>query len=415
MRGIALLFVFVSSVASAQIANKRIGELDGAATLAGAGVAVSPKSNKNIIAYAAGKVMYSNDAGATWTASSLQLPAEVKGTPTVASDAKGNFFLLYSTLAQIICHHSTDDGKTWSEPVIIATMPGKELYNPAMGTHPKKEEMIVTWTQADKFGSADEGCKSDVMLSTSGNGGKKWSKAIQINQNSGNCIDEDFTLRGSRPLLGIDGKTFVVWAGQGAMFYDRSYDGNMWISTDLAIAEQVGGWTLNTPGFGKVANTLSATIENSPSRIQGTLFVVYSDLKSGEKDTDIWLMRSVNRGDNWTVAARINQDKPGREQFMPRISIDLSNGYVYILYYDRRDYTDNQTDVYLAWSVDGGNQFKEKKINEKSFTPDLDAVDYLANYIGISAQKGIIVPVWTVIQNGKQEVWTAVIKQEELK
>lgn len=414
MRGFALLLLFVSSVASAQIASKKIGELTGTPTLAGASVAVSQKNNKNIVAYAAGKVMYSNDAGTTWNESKLQIP-EVKGTPSIASDSKANFFVIYSTTGQIVCHHSMDDGKTWSNPMIVATTPGKEVYNQAVSTHPKKEELVVTWTQSDKIGSEEEACKTEIMLSSSGNGGKKWSKPVQINQHSGNCLDEDFTVRGSNPVVGLDGKTFVLWANQGGLFYDRSYDGQMWISSDLAVNEQVGGWTLNVPGFGKIANTPSAGIENSPSRIHGTLFLVYSDLKSGDKDADIWLVRSVNRGDNWTVQARINQDNPGRDQFMPRIAIDQASGWVYIIYYDRRDYTDNQTDVYLAWSRDGGNQFKELKLNEKPFVPDLKSQDYMTDYLDVSAQKGIVVPVWTLINGTKQEVMTAVIKQEDLK
>lgn len=414
MKGFALLLILVTSAASAQIKNYKLADLEGNAT-AGASVAISPKNNKNMAAYAAGKMMISNDAGVTWTASSLQLPVDLKGTPNLTADSKGNFFLVYSTLTQIISRSSTDDGKSWSEPLVVSAPMGKDQYNPNISAFPKKEGLIVTWTQAGKIGLEADTCTSNIMLSTSSSGGKKWSKPIRVNQHSGNCLDEDFTVRGSTAVIGADNKTFVIWASQGIMIYDRSYDGQMWISTDLGIAEQSGGWGLTIPGFGKIANTPAIAVDNSPSRIHGTLFLAYSDLKSGEKDSDIWLVRSVNHGDNWTVAARINQDKPGRDQFLPRISIDPANGRVYILYYDRRDGSDNQTDVYLAWSTDGGNQFKETKITEAAFTCDINVADYMTDYIDLSVQKGIIVPVWTSIQNGKQEVWTAVIKQEDLK
>lgn len=410
---LTIFFLVVTLCAEAQIKTYKLGDVENP-SMAGASVAVSPKNGKNIVVFAGGKLFASHDAGVTWNASSLQLPPEVKGTPNVTADSKGNFFIVYSTFSQIIDHYSTDDGKTWSEPVIVAPPAARDQYNPGIVANPKREGLVVTWTQAGRFGVDSDTCKSNVMLTTSGNGGKKWSRPIKVNQNAGNCLDEDFTLRGSTPIVGADGKTFVVWASQGAMFYDRSYDGDMWISTDLAITEQVGGWTLSMPGFGKVANTPSATIDNSASRIHGTLFLTYSDVKSGDDDADVWLTRSVNRGDNWTVAARINQDKPGRDQFLPRISIDPSNGYVYILYYDRRDYTDTQTDVYLAWSTDGGNQFKEKKITEKPFVAEIASDNYLTNFIALSAQKGIIAPVWTSSENGKQQVWTAVIKHEDL-
>lgn len=426
MRGIALLLIFVSLTAQAQneepsakkpdsvIANYKLAEHEGAAA-PGAAVAVSPRNNKNMVAYAAGKLMYSNDAGVTWKQSASTIADGSNGTPSLAADTKGNFFAVYSSssLAQIACISSSDDGTSWAPPVIISDLAGSDKYNPRITAHHKKEDLIVTWTQSDKYGINDDSCKSDVMLSTSGSG-KKWSKPVRINQNSGNCLDQDFTLRGSQPCIAFDNKIFVIWAGQGAMLYDRSYDGEMWISTDLAIAEQAGGWTLDEPGFGPLANTAVLAIDNSPSRLHGTMFLVYSDLKSGDHDSDVWLMRSVNRGDNWTTAARVNQDAKGRDQFLPRIAIDPANGVVYILYYDRRNYTDNQTDVYLAWSTDGGSQFKERKINEKPITPETNPKSNLTDYLNISVQKGVIVPVWTSFNGSKQQVWTAVIKEYDL-
>jgi hypothetical protein len=425
MRGIALLLIVVCSGAFAQsqetaasspetrIVNYKLADHDGSAA-PGAAVAVSPRNNKNIVAYAAGKLMYSNDAGVTWKQSTSVLSGGSNGTPSIASDPKGNFYLVYTnaSLSQVLASSSSDDGKTWSQPVVVSDVPGKDKFDARISAHPRREEFIVTWSQADKLGMKDDSCKTDIVMSASG--GKKWSKPVQINQNSGNCLDGDFTVRGSMPCIAFDGKIFIVWATQGAIVYDRSYDGSMWISTDLSITDQADGWRLEVPGLGEIANTPVLAIDNSPSRIHGTMFMVFSDTKSGERDTDVWMMRSSNRGDNWTSAARINQDGPGREQFLPRMSIDLANGFVYILYYDRRDYTDNQTDVYLAWSVDGGNQFKERKISEKPFTPAIDGKGNMTDYIGLSAQKGLIIPVWTAINGSKQEVWTAVIKETDL-
>lgn len=413
MRRFALFLIFISSVASAQIANHKLGEVTGKGT-EGTYVAISPRNNKNVVVYAAGKLQHSNDAGATWKESPLAFPAGMEGTPIVSVDGKGNFFIVYSAGGQITTHVSSNDGKSWDEPVVILPTPGKYQYNPGVGTHPKKDDIVVSWTESDKFGSSEAGCKSNIMMSTSSSG-KKWSKPIQVNQISGGCMDDNVTTRGSKPLIAVDDKRFVLWTNDSRIFLDRSYDGSMWISTDLAITQQIGGWASTIPGFGKIANTPAVTIDTSPSRIQGTLFVAFSDTTTAKNDNDIWLVRSVNRGDSWTSPARVNQDKPGRDQFLPRISIDQANGAVYILYYDRRDLEGNQTDVYLSWSVDGGSQFKEKKITEKPFVADLDQNNAMTNYISLSANKGIIIPVWTVINGGKQEVWSAVLKFEDLK
>jgi len=51
------------------------------------------------------------------------------------------------------------------------------------------------------------------------------------------------------------------------------------------------------------------------------------------------------------------------------MDIDQTNGNLYFVFYDRRTYTDNQTDVYMAISTDGGTNFSNVKISESPFSP----------------------------------------------
>ena len=97
---------------------------------------------------------------------------------------------------------------------------------------------------------------------------------------------------------------------------------------------------------------------------------------------------------------------------MPWMAIDQTTGFIYIVFYDRRDHHDLQTDVYLAWSVDGGASFKNVKISETSFVPD--EKEFFGDYTNIAAHKGTITPIWTRMENGKTSIWTAVIKQSDL-
>jgi hypothetical protein len=139
---------------------------------------------------------------------------------------------------------------------------------------------------------------------------------------------------------------------------------------------------------------------------------VWADQKNGESDTDVWFMSSSNGGEQWTEPKRVNGDRGGKHQFLPWIAVDNSTGNIYIVYYDRRAYDDLQTDVYLAYSTDGGLNFKEVKISETPFVPS--ETKFFGDYTNIAANKGQITPIWTRMDDGRTSVWMALIKEEEL-
>jgi hypothetical protein len=109
---------------------------------------------------------------------------------------------------------------------------------------------------------------------------------------------------------------------------------------------------------------------------------------------------------------KLGDDKNNRHQYLPWMTVDQSTGYIYAVYYDRTDYDDNQTDVFLAYSTDGGISFKTIKVSETPFTPIEQ--NFFGDYNNISAHKGIITPIWTRMDDGKTSVWTAIIKQGDL-
>jgi hypothetical protein len=52
------------------------------------------------------------------------------------------------------------------------------------------------------------------------------------------------------------------------------------------------------------------------------------------------------------------------------MTIDQTNGYLYFVFYDRRESDKTMTDVYLAWSKDGGETIENIKISESPFKPN---------------------------------------------
>lgn len=389
-------------------------------------VVINPDNPKNIVVgIVLDRAVYSVDGGVSWKESILKSPYGVYGDPALIADSKGNMYYFHladpsgkgrsdeAWLDRISCQKSTDKGATWGTASFTGLSPTKDNDKPWPAHHIKKDLLAVTWTQFDKYGSADTSQRTNIMFSKSTSKGDKWSDPVRINKVSGDCLDSDNTVMGASPAISFDEKLFVVWSHNGNIYLDRSYDdGRTWLKNDMAIAKQMGGWDLSVPGLGRCNGLPVAAMDNSGSPFHGSLYVLWSDQRNGENDTDVWLIRSSNRGDNWSSPVKVNQDGAGKHQFMPWMTIDQTTGIVYVMYYDRRNHTDNQTDVYLAWSLDGGNKFSEVKISESPFIPD--ASKFFGDYSNISAHKGVIAPVWTRMDEGKTKVLTAIINQVDL-
>ncbi len=426
-RFLLICFLVLSVTAQGQFKNIKLAEqVDGVYPPVEPSITINKKNTKNIVAgVVLDRAIYTLDGGETWAETKLESPYGVFGDPAVISDVKGDIYFFHLAdpskqgrsndewLDRIVCQKSTDGGKTWSSGASIGNNPPKDQDKQWPAVHPRKQYLCTTWTQFDKYGLADPNCHSNILFSKSMNAGKKWSDPVQINQNPGDCIDDDNTTEGAVPAVDEEGRVYVAWSSHGNIYFDRSFDGGeMWLSNDLLIAKQGGGWSMDIPGISRCNGMPVLMIDNSRGRLHGSLYLVWADQKNGTDDTDIWFMRSTNKGDLWTQPMRINQDGPGKHQFLPWMTVDQGTGYIYIVYYDRRAYDDLQTDVYMAYSTDGGSTFKEVKISESPFIPT--DTKFFGDYNNIDAHKGIIAPIWTRMDDGRTSVWTSVITDSDL-
>jgi hypothetical protein len=150
-------------------------------------------------------------------------------------------------------------------------------------------------------------------------------------------------------------------------------------------------------------------IDHSDSEYCGNIYINWTDQRNGANDTDVFLIKSTDQGTNWSKPIRVNQDKTKTHQFFSWMSVDSFTGFIYIVYYDRSKYTNNQTDVVLSISKDGGNTFTSQTISETAFTPISQI--FFGDYNNISVYKGVIRPIWTRYEKGKLSVWTAIINE----
>lgn len=384
-------------------------------------IAISPLNPQNMVAGAILDLAYhSTDGGKTWKKQKLQSTYGVFGDPVVLADHRGHFYYAHLSdptngkwrdpeiLDRIVIQKSTNGGSSWSNGSYTGLHHPKDQDKHWLAADPRNHHLAVTWTEFDAYDSKNPADKSRILFSKSTDGGLNWSPAQAISQLEGDCLDDDNTTEGAVPAFGPNGEIYVAWAYGGKIYFDRSLDGGTtWLPTDQVVAEQVGGWTLDIPGIYR-ANGLPITVaDHSQGPHRGTIYVNWTDQRNGANDTDVWLAKSTDQGKTWSQPIRINDDAPGKHQFFSWLTLDPSSGYLYCVFYDRRNHPDLQTDVYLAVSKDGGSTFQNLKISSSPFTPNSRV--FFGDYNHISAQQGKVRPIWTRYERGRLSVWTALI------
>jgi hypothetical protein len=363
---------------------------------------------------------YSNDGGYTWVGGVMSSSYGVWGDPCLITDTADNVYFFHlawpsfgSAIDRIVCQKSTDGGATWNDGSYIGLNGTKAQDKEWAVVDRTNNNIYVIWTEFDIYGPWNPGNVTDndssrIMFSKSLDGGITWSQAKRINKVSGDVWDSDETVEGAVPAVGQNGEIYVVWAGPEGLVFDRSLDqGETWLDEDIFVDEFPGGWDYNIPGISR-CNGLPITVcDLSGGPHHGTIYINWSDQRNGTDDTDVWLVKSTNGGDTWSEPIRVNDDPPGNQQFFTWMSIDQVTGYLWFVWYDRRNYSDNNTDVYMAVSTDSGETFINIKVSEEPFLPWSNI--FFGDYNNISAYNNVVRPMWTRLQDGDLSVWTAII------
>jgi len=416
MRYFQILFVFLLAGMSVQAQHQNI-MISNSRSPEEPSIYINPNNTSEIVAGSnISNVFYSHDGGYTWDVDVLESQAYgVWGDPVIIADTAGDFYFFHLSnppdgnwIDRIVCQKSTDSGVSWNDGTYMGLNGAKAQDKHWAVVDQNTNAIYVTWTQFDVYGSSNPDDKSDIMFSKSYDGGMSWSDAIKINEVSGDCIDDDNTTEGAVPAVGPNGEIYVAWAGPEGLVFDRSTDeGETWLDEDIVIGEFPGGWAIDIPGISR-CNGLPITLcDLSGGPNHGTIYVNWTDQRNGEDDTDVWLAKSVDGGFTWSEPIRVNDDGPGKQQFFTWMDIDQTTGDLWFVFYDRRAYDDNRTDVYMARSQDGGSTFSNFKISESPFNPWSSV--FFGDYNNVSAHNGVVRPIWTRLEGGSLSVWTAII------
>jgi hypothetical protein len=423
---ILLFLLFISfDICVAQYLNVMISNINNPNEVS---IMIDPKNPNRIVAGANAfytnsysGIYYSTNAGLNWISGIIQSTLTMPyGDPVIIVDTSGSFYYIQNSRyqnqwdRQLVCK-STNGGANWSNGVTYG-LNGTKMQDKPWGcvdlTHSAYGNNIyITWTEFDNYMSYNPLDSSRIMFVRSTDGGLTFSTPKRISRFGGDAVDSSNTVEGAVPCVGPNGELYVSWAGPlGILFNKSTNGGTTWMSNEsIATPAYLGGACFNIPGIYRCNGypVIGCDISNSPYR--GTIYINWSDQRNGSTDTDVWLIKSTNGGTSWSSPKRVNNDPPGKHQFFNWISIDKVTGYLYVIFYDRRNYATSSytTDVYIARSTNGGATFDNVKINSTSFVPT--PYVFFGDYNGISAYNNKVRPIWTRMDGNTNSIWTAII------
>jgi hypothetical protein len=150
-------------------------------------------------------------------------------------------------------------------------------------------------------------------------------------------------------------------------------------------------------------------VDKSTGPHRGRIYVTYPTKKDHYGKAIVQVRYSDDEGKNWSPATTVSIPK-GKQNFFPWIAVDDATGEVWVVYDTFDETTDYATNVYVAYSADGGDTWLNQKVSDVShITAPIDnyyfAYGYAGDYIGIAAYGGKAYPIWHDNRNGTWQLY----------
>lgn len=355
-----------------------------------------------------------DDGGENWYGHLEGTGGENSGDPAAAIDLDGRMYngFIHSSGGQGVAY-SEDNGETWTS-VQVGDPPGgfsslldkNHLWVDNSATSPYEGNVYSAWTN---FGGTND---NEIEITYSEDGGINWSEPQEISSE----VNAGSHNQGVNIGTGPDGEVYAIWAiydswpsDENALAMARSYDGGETWETFRIIEDIRGIRNTETSKNMRVNSFPAMDVDISSGPNRGTIYVTWTNI--GEPginegpDMDIYMIKSTDDGDTWSEPVRVNQDEPGQgnEHYFPWISCDPVTGNLSVIFYDDRNVSSNEAEVFVANSMDGGDSWEDFRVSDVAFTPSPIpglASGYMGDYLGIDSYGGWAYPVWTDNRSG---------------
>lgn len=383
---------------------------------------------------------FSSDGGHTWGNGFLGLETPQKtwgraSDPSVAADLNGNFYVCALMLdnsnfdTSVYVFKSTDGGHTFGDPspvVLDIANPTPRLIDKcymtvdASASSPFKNTVYAVWTTKALQDSGQDLSVIRTAHRRPGDAGFSEQKTIS---HAG-------IMMGASLATGPNGEFYAAWIGLPAqiILFNASTDGGVTFlpsdvtTSDVDIHDFVGSLeepnpALRIPGMDRMHSYPVLDVDRSNGPNRGSIYVAWAET-TNHRDADIFIEKlpPPNGGNpQHSFPVKVNNDGSASDQFFPWLSVDATNGWVEVGFYDRRDDpNDLLNNMYLARSTDGGVSFGENtRVSAVSSDPRIQSqvggafggFIGLGDYIGMAATRGKAHMLWTDTRRGKQDVF----------
>ncbi|HOW24315.1 MAG TPA: T9SS type A sorting domain-containing protein [Bacteroidales bacterium] len=381
-------------------------------------VFVNPNDNQNVlqsnnsttnpvsVLYGAND-FFTFDGGETWEGEVEGAGGENSGDPSVAISNDGRYYVgyIHSNYDQGVSY-STDQGQTWTAVQCAGggyILDKNHLWIDNSPSSPYEGNLYSAWTNF-QGGSND----SEIEIVRTTDGGVSYSSRLSISS----AVSAGSHNQGVNIQTGPDGQVYVVWTiydgwptDETAMGFAKSLNGGVSYQTAHRIIENIRGIrTSETSKDMRVNSFPSMAVDISDGPNRGNIYVVWTNIgvpgTNTGPDIDIYMIRSTDEGETWSDPIRVNQDPSGlgNEHYFPWITCDREYGTLSVIFYDDRNVSNTQCEVFCAVSSDGGDTWEDFRVSDVAFTPapvDGLAGGYMGDYLGISANDRMVYPVWS--------------------